>query len=266
MASNLLFSDNLYVDSFLTVMIFFHLVYLIALFLKDFSVVDIAWGLGFIVVALKEVGLSFEVLDISHIVEILVFVWGTRLASYILYRKLHHKGEDRRYNDLRKEWGARANIHAYFKIFLFQGLLCFVIAAPIHVSTQTTQLPGLINWIGVGVFLFGLFWETWADLSLAAFLARPANSGQVCRVGPWKYSRHPNYFGEITLWYGLALAAYHDTTSLLAFIGPSILALLMIKVTGIPPINEKRKNDPKYKDYLETTNILIPGPVKRRSL
>ncbi len=233
--------------------------------IRDASIVDIFWGLGFIVVAWStHIQLDAPSPE-SIVLPIAATLWGLRLALYLARRNLGH-GEDRRYAAMRKARPSSFNLWSLFAIFWLQGFLCLIIALPLQVGQWAPRAtPGLnpLEVIGLVVFAFGLTWQTIADAQLSAFKASPENKGKVMDQGLWRYSRHPNYFGEAVLWWGLWLfvAALPDTHW--TVVGPLLITLLLLKVSGVSLL-EKTIVDrrPAYADYIRRTNAFIPGPPR----
>jgi steroid 5-alpha reductase family enzyme len=235
--------------SFLGLFIFFHLTFLLAIKRNQLSLVDIAYGLGFVVLAQ---GLFYQ--QGFFWIYLAVTLWGLRLGIYLFIRNFN-KGEDYRYQGIKDKWKSHQTLNAYFKIYLFQLVLVTTIALPFTLSmlkNQTASLP--IFLLGAGLFSFGFFWESWADYVLFQFKKQPANKGKILTLGPWKFSRHPNYFGEIVLWWGIYLMSgqYWHIYS------PLLITYLILKFTGIPFLQKRFEADPEYKKYCLTTNKLIP--------
>ena len=179
---------------------FFHLFYFYALWKKDFSVIDIAWGLSASIIALLAI-LQVEIIDWrSFLVAFLTLIWGARLAFYLCERNAK-VGEDERYAQWREEWGQKANLQAYFRVFWLQTILSFVIfsSLPLIIFAQHQQFHW-IDVIALLIWLLGFFIETLADSQKRKFKEQESQRGQICKKGLWRYSRHPNYFGEATLW------------------------------------------------------------------
>lgn len=235
------------------VLVFIHIFFLIALLTKKFSVMDIAWGLGFVVIAIVAY-LSRPLHLKNALLLAIVTMWGLRLSFHIFKRSLGQP-EDFRYAQLRAEWGKSANLQAYLKVFLFQGLLMLVVSLPI-IFGMGTELS-IINWIGLGIWIFGFAIEVYSDAYLKKYKADPANKGKICMSGPWTLCRFPNYFGEITLWYGVYGLAV-TSTSIWTIIGPVVLNIFILKVTGVPFLEEKYKKRAEYHQYAAKVPRLLP--------
>lgn len=217
---------------------------------------DIAWGMGFMVIALVSYFYHFNSVK-NAIILSLVLLWGMRLSLYLL-RRNWNSSEDFRYQEMRKSWGKYPSLHAYFKVFIFQGLMMFIISLPITAGMMRAEKNlSWINLIGVAVFFFGWIYESYADRYLRNFKANPENRGKICMSGPWKLSRFPNYFGEITLWYGIYLTAVSPSTWW-TIVGPLTINLFILKVSGVPLLENKYKERPEYHEYAARVPRLIP--------
>lgn len=239
-----------------------HFYFLLALWRKNFGLVDIAWGQGFILIALVSYFYHFNSIR-NAVVLVLVLCWGLRLSLYLLTRNWKAP-EDHRYRDLRAEWEPHPNFHAWLKVFLFQGLLMLLISLPITAGMQQAgQELTPVNKIGIAIFLFGWLFESYSDRYLKKYKANPANKGTICMTGPWSLCRFPNYFGEITLWYGIYLAAFSPSTWW-TLIGPLTINFFILKVSGVPLLEKKYMERKEYHEYAARVPKLIPfTPVKK---
>lgn len=240
------------------------LLWLFSLALKDASIVDIFWGLGFVALVWLYWALSGERTDRGLLVAILVTLWGVRLAVHILTRNWGH-GEDKRYTAMREGWGSQFWWVSLFQVFWLQGLLMWIIAFPLFFAQQSAaDLWLLTDLVGVSLWVVGFLFEVVADLQLARFKANPDNKGKVLNSGLWRYSRHPNYFGESVLWWGLFLIAVSVPNGLWTVFSPILMTTLLLKVSGVAmlekTITERR---PKYRNYIESTSAFIPWPPKK---
>ncbi len=237
-------------------MFLMHFFFLLAVWRRNFGLVDIAWGQGFIVISLVSYFYHFNSIK-NAVVLGLVLCWGLRLSLYLLTRNWKAP-EDHRYLEMRKTWGNHPNLHAYFKVFLLQGFLMLLISIPITSGMALAdQELSLINKIGVAIFFFGWIFESYADGFLKRYKANPANKGTICMIGPWKLCRFPNYFGEITLWYGIYLAAFNPSTWW-SIIGPLTINFFILKISGVPLLEKKYLERSEYLDYAAKVPRLIP--------
>jgi len=239
---------------FIYMLIFF----LIAQYIRNNSIVDIGWGLGFVVTTFVLIFSSEKILPSMSILSFMILIWGMRLSFYIFLRN-HGKPEDFRYAAWRKDWGNKQALFAFFKVFMLQGVIMWIIAMPvILVFSGDKLLPGPTGIAGLTIFLFGLIFEGVADAQLKKFRYYPDNHGKLITTGLWKYSRHPNYFGEALLWWGIGLYSFNITSQWYCFISPLIMSFLLRFVSGVPMLEEKYKNRKDFREYAEKTSVFIP--------
>jgi steroid 5-alpha reductase family enzyme len=236
--------------------------FLIALKLRRNDVADVAWGAGFIFLALAGQFAAAAASSRGMLVLALVTVWGLRLSLHIGLRN-RGKAEDPRYRKWREEWGTHATVRAYFQVFLLQGLLTVVILTPVtyvlaHRSSDLTWLDAL----GAALWLVGFVFEAVGDLQLARFKKDPRNRGRVVTAGLWKYTRHPNYFGEVTLWWGIWLIACSVPGGWKTVFGPATITALILLVSGIPLLERKYEGNLEFKEYQRRTSAFFPLPPK----
>jgi len=235
-----------------------HIFYGVAVLKKNLSVIDTAWGLGFILMA--TIGSTLSQWDKLREIVVLAMVvlWGARLSLFIHLRN-RGKGEDFRYANWRKDWGENTNVIAYFKVYWLQIFLMIIVGLPIFAAHASVN-PQLswINILGIILWLLGLAWESVADYQKNKFKSNPANQNKVFQGGVWAYSRHPNYFGEAFLWWGIALVSLDGKNSW-ALLGPAFLTLLLWKVSGVPLVEQRHEGNPDYQAYKARTPVLIPS-------
>ncbi|MEO6513114.1 MAG: DUF1295 domain-containing protein [Candidatus Saccharimonadales bacterium] len=242
------------------------LLYMTAWFLlsyrkKRLDVVDSAWGGGFIIVAVWSYIQSPHLY--SAVLALLVGVWGLRLALHIASRN-GKKQNDPRYDTLTATWNPRTYwLRAYLSIFVTQGLLVLAVSLPITLATgiEATKLT-TVAILGTLVWATGFVIEMTADAQLRRFLRTRTAEHPVMDKGLWRYSRHPNYFGEILVWWGIALIASSAPYGWIGWTGPLAISYLIIFVSGIPPLEQRKKDDPAYQDYARHTSVLVPLPPK----
>jgi steroid 5-alpha reductase family enzyme len=245
---------------------FMLLLWAISLLIKNSSIVDIFWGFGFVASTWLYFFLSPEGVFIRKIILLaLVTIWGMRLTLHILLRNWK-KPEDFRYQKWRKESGNSWWIRSLFKVFLLQGLLMWIISAPLLAAQYFRTNTSLIwlDYLAILIWLIGFYFETMGDAQLSQFRANPENKGKLLNTGVWHYTRHPNYFGDSAQWwafYFLALAA----GGWWAFFSPILMTLFLIKVSGVALL-EKTLADtkPGYREYMANTSSFIPWFPKRK--
>ncbi len=244
-----------YLDGALLIWLYMSILFMVAQGLKDNSIADIGWGAGFVLVGWWTH--FFFPHEFSWLPALLATLWGLRLSLYLLLRKWKEGKEDWRYARWREQWGRWAVLRAYFQVFLLQGVFMWIIALPLMQSPAEShfhlfQIPGIALW------LFGFCWESVADWQLLRFKSKPENKGAVLREGLWKLSRHPNYFGEIVLWWGIFLVSLPYGSWWLLLLSPLTITWLLLRVSGIPLLEEKQQKDPAYQKYAAETNALLP--------
>lgn len=250
---------------------FFTIIFLIAQKQNNNSIVDIFWGLSFVVQVVY--GLLFRLLSgetvywIQLVLSALIALWGLRLFLYIGIRNLK-KPEDFRYVDMKKKWGTKnPRLKAYVNVFLTQAAFHFVVALPIHLSmvAQTdVALPILIG--SAMLFAIGFLFEAVGDEQLAAFKRQKKAGTATSRIlstGLWKYTRHPNYFGEAVMWWAFGLLVFPTNLGFFALISPIVMTWLLRFVSGVPLLEKKYENDPEFQAYAKKTPIFFPWFPKK---
>lgn len=234
------------------------LFFVLSLLFGKTHIADVAWGLGFIVVAITTLILHRQGAAGQLLVSILVFFWGARLTFYI-YLRNRGKTEDFRYAKWKEEWGKQWKLQSYLRVFLLQGLLMILVALPvIGVNTfGVGPIPELVR-VGVLVWLVGFFFEVIGDWQLMDFKNDPKNHGKILDSGLWKYTRHPNYFGEASMWWGIYLIALSNLALWWTFIGPLFITFSLLKVSGVSLLEQKYKGNKEYQDYQKRTSAFIP--------
>lgn len=249
-----------YAQIALALFLYMNVWYAIALHTKRNDVADIAWGLGFVMMSWLAFP-SSEYSNRSLAVNILVTIWGLRLTWHIARRNLR-KPEDGRYAAWRATW-KHLYLRSLFQIFLLQGLFLYVILLPvlfIHASVSTPLHA--LDVIGVTVWLIGFLFESIGDRQLKNFLRDPANKGTIMDRGLWRYSRHPNYFGEVVQWWGIFLCALALPHGYLTIVGPLLITFLILFVSGVPMLERKYAGRPDFEAYKKRTSMFIPLPPR----
>lgn len=234
--------------------------WLLSLLLRDASIVDIFWGTGF-VVASWSYALTAPDPDPTRRALILALstLWGLRLSLHIGRRNLG-KGEDYRYRQWRDEEGPSWWWKSLLRVFLLQGLLMWVISAPLLAANANVAASGLnfFDVLGGVVWLVGFFFEAVGDFQLSRFKADPSNKGKLLTSGLWRYTRHPNYFGDATQWWGFYLIAAAAGGWFTVF-SPLLMTYLLVRVSGVAMLEKSlEKKKPGYGDYIRRTNAFIP--------
>ena len=241
----------IYLVNLLVILGMMTLLWVVSLKIKNSSIVDIFWGFGFVlstwlVFILTPDGYLIRKLILS----LLVTLWGVRLSIHIFIRN-KGKPEDFRYQAWRKVSGNTWWWKSYFQVFVLQGFLMWVISIPLLAAQFDTGSNRLIVWDFIGMALWGIgfFFEAVGDVQLARFKANPANKGRVMNRGVWRFSRHPNYFGEVTQWWGIFFIALSIKSGYLTILGPLTITILILFVSGIPLLERKYAGRPDFEEY-----------------
>lgn len=245
----------------ITIFIWMSCWFIVAQLIKRNDVADIAWGLGFVVLAWT---LFFNRPSVQlSLATLLVTIWGVRLSTHIFLRN-RSKPEDYRYQAWRKEWGKWFVPRSFLQVFMLQGLLLLLISAPIvGLSKNGQDSIHILNLIGFVVWLVGFIFESVGDLQLKEFISNPKNKGKIMQSGLWRYTRHPNYFGEVAQWWGIWLVAYGAPSFVWAIVGPLTITVLILKVSGIPLLEKKYQGNKDFEAYKKRTSVFIPLPPKK---
>ena len=237
--------------------------WLVSLALRNSSIIDIFWGAGFVAAnwiffALAPEGAAAR----KWLIGMLVTLWGVRLSLYVLWRNWG-KPEDFRYQKWRRESGAIWWWKSLFQVFVLQGLLMWIISAPLLAAQREAAPAGLtlLDTLGMAVWLLGFFFESVGDLQLARFKADPRNKGQVMERGVWRYTRHPNYFGDAAQWWGFYLIALAAGGWWTVF-SPILMTVLVLRVSGVALLEKTLETRPGYKEYARKTSAFVPWPPR----
>jgi steroid 5-alpha reductase family enzyme len=225
-------------------------------------IVDVYWGLGFVAVALTTFALSTGDPLRRWLATALTVIWGLRLAIHILLRG-RGEGEDPRYSAMLARAPGNRSLYALRTVYLLQGLSLWFISLPVQVAQYDPDPPTILSYVGVALWAVGLFFESVGDYQLTAFKADPANRGTVMDRGLWRYTRHPNYFGDACVWWGLWLFAADSWLGLATVVCPLVMTYLLARKTG-KPLLEKRlaTTRPGYAEYVARTSGFFPLPPR----
>lgn len=242
--------------SFLLILTYALFWFVISLLKKRNDLADIAWGLGYIVLSTFLIWFNGWSARLGLML-ILVTLWGLRLATHIYWRN-RGKKEDFRYKKWRQEW-KYFYLRSFFQVYFLQGILLLLIASPIILTSAAPGGPlHWLDWGGVGIWSLGFFFEAVGDYQLSQFKKNPENKGKVMRSGLWQYTRHPNYFGEVTLWWGIFLIGLSSGYGWWGIIGPLTITFLILKVSGIPMLEKKYEGNKDFEDYKKRTSVFFP--------
>lgn len=239
------------------------ILYIIAQLKHNNSIVDVSWGLGFGAIAVISLLQNTHFKPLQIIVTTITLIWGLRLAIHI-YLRNKGKGEDKRYAAMRISWGKWEPIYSFLQIFMLQGFLTLVVVYPVMlVNTTLNPKFTLISAVGLCMWIIGFFFESVGDFQLTQFLNNPTNKGRVMRYGLWQYTRHPNYFGELMMWWGIFVMTISLPNGLGTIISPLTMTFLLLYVSGIPLLEKPFNDNPEFQEYKKTTNALIPWFPKK---
>lgn len=250
-------------DLFLFVLLWSVLWFGVSSILSRNDIADVAWGLFPIAFSIGIFIVQPPQYYPWHVLVFCIVVWGIRLAWHIGKRFFSHTTEDKRYAAWRNQW-QYFRLRSYFQIFLLQSILAGVMALPIIFSTQQVSF-GFIHWIGFFLFIIGMVFESVADAQLADFIRQKKNgetSVSIYQEGLWKYSRHPNYFGEVMLWWGLFLMTVSSEYWMYTILSPLTITILITKVSGIPMSEKHYEGNKEWEAYAQKTSIFFPLPPK----
>ncbi|MEM9467921.1 MAG: DUF1295 domain-containing protein [Actinomycetota bacterium] len=230
---------------------------------RDASIADIVWGLGFVVIAWITWWVGDGLADRRGLLVAMVTIWGVRLVAHLTWRS-RSEPEDFRYASMRRRAGERFPITSLFSVFLFQGAVMFIVSLPVQLAMTPAQPQvGILAIVGVVVWGVGLFFETVADAQLTRFRNDPGNAGAVLDWGLWRYTRHPNYFGDACIWWGIYLVAADTTDARWAIISPILMTVMLLRVTGVTMLERGlRTRRDGYADYVARTSAFLPRPPK----
>jgi steroid 5-alpha reductase family enzyme len=232
--------------------------FVVSVFRKRNDVADVAWGLGFVLMSWLSLLLAEAVTVVGLLITGLVSVWGVRLALHV-HRRNKDKAEDYRYLAWRNEWGKWFLLRSYFQVYILQGIFLFlVVSTVIMINLAALSTFSVLGVVGIAVWAVGFYFEFMGDAQLSNFLRDPNNRGSLLRTGLWRYTRHPNYFGEVTQWWGVWLVALSTPLGIVGIISPITITILILFVSGIPMLEKKMSLHPDFSDYARTTNSFFP--------
>jgi steroid 5-alpha reductase family enzyme len=237
-------------------------VWLLSLPRRDASVVDIFWGLGFVFVAWAGYSFGDGLIERRALLGVLVSLWGLRLTLYLAKRN-GGKPEDYRYQAMRRHHGAAFPLRSLFIVFWFQGLVAWLVSLPLQASALSHSGLSWLDAVGVLLWFIGILFESIGDAQLSRFKADPSNEGKVMRSGLWRYTRHPNYFGDFLLWWGFGLIAL-SAGAAWSLIGPVLMTFFLLWVSGVALLEKTiTRRRPEYEEYIRQTSAFFPWPPKK---
>lgn len=256
---------QIYLNGLIGILSLMTTLWIISIFIKNVSIVDMFWGFGFVMTNIVYY-ISTDIHYLRHyFLLILVFLWGMRLSIYLAKRNIG-KGEDFRYQEFRKNYGEKRYWWiSYFQTFLLQGILMWIISLPLLGANYYTNSDSIsiFDYIALISFIIGIIFEAGGDFQLSKFKKNPANKGKVLNTGLWKYTRHPNYFGDSAVWWSFAFFSI-AAQSYWTIIGSIVMTLMIIKVSGVALLEKSLKTQkPEYQEYIRKTSSFIPWFPKK---
>lgn len=256
----------IYLQLIFIIFLYMSSVFVIASLLKNNGIVDIGWPFGFVIIAASALFLTNNFTITSILVTLLISLWGIRLGSFLLFRAIG-KPEDFRYANFRKQWGSRVLVISFFRVYMLQGTVMLIVAYPIIVAaTQSSgDSPLIFAIIGTIVWIIGYVFQVVGDAQLARFKKQRKSKEEVLQSGLWAYTRHPNYFGEAAMWWGLALIVLPVKFGFIALITAFIMNFFLVKVSGVPFLDRRYAQNSAYQLYKRKTNRFIPWFPKKQN-
>ncbi len=229
--------------------------------LRDVSIVDSLWSLMFLLAATSYALIAPATGPRTTLLLVLVAIWAIRLSVYITWRN-HGQGEDRRYQQIRQNHAPGFVWKSLYIVFGLQALLAWIISLPLLAAANSTTSLGLLDGAGLLLWLLGFIFEAGGDYQLYAFKSDPANKGKVMDQGLWRYTRHPNYFGDFCIWWGFYLIAL-SAGGWWSIPAPLLMSVLLLRVSGVTMLEKDiAERRPQYRDYMARTNTFFPGLPK----
>jgi steroid 5-alpha reductase family enzyme len=231
--------------------------FIVSILKKRNDIADIAWGLGYVLLCIYHAATQ-PIHPVVLVCYLLVLFWGLRLSVFI-YSRNRNQSEDFRYLQWRKEWGSAFYIRSFLQVYLLQGLFLFLIISPVLFAASFSQSEWTIyTGIGVLIWMIGFYWQSVGDYQLRQFIRQRKSKEEVLMTGLWKFSRHPNYFGEVTMWWGIYLIIWPLPGSLFFLFGPLTITLLIRYVSGVPMLERRYQNNEAYQAYKSKVPALFP--------
>lgn len=253
----------MYLETFVVLFIFFFAIFVMGQILKDNSIVDIGWGSGFVISAIYTYFRNPEIGIKGTLITLAIVIWGSRLTYHIAKRNIG-KPEDFRYIAMRKRWGDKfVLIKAFLNVYFLQLVIQYIVTLPVIYGGSTNQNLKWFNIFGITLWCIGFFFESFGDYQLKQFKKNPDNKGKLMDKGLWAMTRHPNYFGDSAMWFGIFFIAITDVSSLWIILGPSLMTFFLVFVSGVKMLEKKYIGRDDYDAYKKRTNSFIPWFPKK---
>jgi steroid 5-alpha reductase family enzyme len=251
--------------SFAFILVYMIFCYLVCIWQKNNGLVDVFWGLGFVCIAWLNYSLQKDKHAIQLAFNCLITIWGLRLSLFLAMRNIG-KEEDFRYAKWRKEWSKNFYLRTFLQVHLLQGFFMLLVALPIIVINQAPFFDHrllFVIYMGMLFILAGIGIEAIADQQKRDFRKHESNPNIFIESGLWKFSRHPNYFGEVLVWIGVFFVAIPFGNWFITIVSPIVITFLILKVSGIPMLEKKYDENEKYQLYKKRTSAFVPKPQKK---
>lgn len=253
---------NYYLILGLLLFLYMNFWFVVSLIKKRNDFADVAWGLGFVFLSWASFFMVSRFTAKSILVCFLVTAWGFRLAMHI-YQRNKNKQEDYRYKEWREKWGKWFYLRSYLQVFMLQGLFLFLIILPVlNINKNSGSGLDIFVLVGTITWVIGFLFESIGDYQLSKFIKNSENKGKIMKNGLWKYSRHPNYFGEVIQWWGIWIFGMGISEAWLGIIGPVTITVLILFVSGIPMLEKKYTGNYEFEEYKKITSKFFPLPPK----
>lgn len=245
------------------VFLLFLLTFLVAKRKNKHDFLDIIWGLGFIISAVVSYSIGNKT-AVGLMMSVFVMIWGTRLSIHLL-KRIKNSKEDYRYQEYRKNYkGNNFDLYFFFRMYVVQYLLNIIIGfSYIYTNIYGDVHFSYMTYIGIMIWVIGFLFESIGDYQLKVFKSDKSNKGKLMTTGLWKYTRHPNYFGEVTLWWGIYLMAISNQTRFWLIFSPLTITMLVLFVSGVPLLEKKYEGRKDWEEYKRKTSVFFPLPPKK---
>lgn len=246
----------------LSILVYMTFVFVLSQRLKRLDIVDVAWGGAFIVIAIASLSLGDKGW-LQLLVSLLVVIWGLRLSFYILKRFVNSKSQDPRYVEMQRRWRGSVAVNSYFRIFVVQGILALIVSTSVILINLSPEMA-FGGWAiaGVMVWIIGFLFESIGDRQLRNHLAGSTNKGKLMTSGLWRYTRHPNYFGEAVQWWGVFIIALSIPLGWMSIIAPLTITVLLLFVSGVPLTEKRFEGRLGWGAYKKRTSVFFPLPPR----
>lgn len=254
----------MYLEVLLVLFTYFFLLFVLGQIVKDNSIVDIGWGFGYVIAAVYTFFRSGHYGLRTTLITLMITVWGLRLTYYLAKRNLG-KPEDYRYVKMRKRWGdSFALVKAFFNVYFLQFAVMAVVSLPIvNASINPDQSIHWFNYLGIFLWALGFFFEVVGDYQLRKFKENPKNKGEIMDQGVWSLTRHPNYFGDASMWFGIFFIAVTNLGNVWTIISPIVMTVFLYFVSGVRMLEKRYEGNEKYDEYKKHVSKFIPRLPKK---